>query len=317
MAAHRRARTLAIPPRCRLAGCLMRPRDLLDLAMLAMLWGGSFLLMRYAAPAFGPIALVEIRVTLAAVVLLLLMAFRAERAELRAQVAALGFVGVMNSAVPFVLFTYATLYVTGGFAAILNATTPMWTALVGWTWLRERLRLLQWLGLGLGVVGVAALLWGRLDFRPGSSQWQGTLAIGAALLGALAYGISATFTRRRLGGVSPLVVATGSQMAASLALLPLALFSWPEHVPGPTAWAAALVLAIACTALAYLLYFRLIARVGAVRAAAVTFLVPMFATLWGAIFLAETLTLQTIAGGVVILAGTALALGLVGSPRRS
>jgi drug/metabolite transporter (DMT)-like permease len=105
------------------------------------------------------------------------------------------------------------------------------------------------------------------------------------------------------------VVATGSQIVATIVMLPLAVFAWPEQTPDVGAWAAAIALAVGCTALAYLLYFRLIARVGAVRAAAVTFLVPVFATVWGSVFLAEELTLQMLVGGSVILAGTALALG--------
>jgi len=294
----------------------MRSRDLTDLVLLAALWGASFLFMRHAAPAFGPIALVQVRVTIAALILIVLLLLHGDRAALRSHALALGFVGVMNSAVPFVLLTYSTLYVTGGFAAILNATTPMWTALVGWVWLRDRIRPLQWLGLAIGVAGVSVLLWGRLDMRPGSSQWQVTVAIGAALLGAAAYGTSATFAKKRLAGVPALVVATGSQIAAAAVLLPLAIFAWPVQMPGVGAWASAVALAVACTALAYLLYFRLIARVGAVRAAAVTFLVPVFATAWGAIFLDEAVTLQMLVGGCIILAGTALALGLVGAPRR-
>lgn len=294
----------------------MRSRDLADLFALAALWGASFLFMRYAAPAFGPIALVQVRVTIAAGVLGLLLLWRGDRAALRSHAGPLAFVGVMNSALPFVLLTFATLYVTGGFASILNATTPMWAALIGWVWLRERIRPLQWLGLGIGVVGVAGLLWGRIDFRPQGSQWQATLAIGAALLGAVAYGTSATYAKRRLAGVPPLVVAAGSQVAATIVLLPFALVAWPAQTPAAGAWASAVALAVACTALAYLLYFRLIARVGAVSAAAVTFLVPIFATLWGNVFLAEAITLQMVAGGCVILTGTALALGLVGAPRR-
>lgn len=292
----------------------MRTRDLLDLVTLAALWGASFLFMRHAAPAFGPIALVQVRVAIAAFMLTCLLLLRGDRAALRSHAAPLAFVGVMNSALPFVLLTYATLYVTAGFAAILNATTPMWAALVGWVWLRDRIRPMQWIGLGIGAIGVAALLWGRLDLRPGSTGWQITLAIGAALLGALAYGTSATFAKTRLVGVPALVVATGSQIAAAIVLLPLAIVAWPDRTPGPDAWASAVALAVACTALAYLLYFRLIARVGAVRAAAVTFLVPVFATFWGSVFLAEEMRLQMLAGGCVILAGTALALGLIGAP---
>lgn len=294
----------------------MRPRDLTDLVLLAALWGASFLFMRIAAPAFGPIALVEVRVALAAVVLAGLLLARAERGALRTHAAALAVVGVTNSALPFVLLTYATLSLSGGFAAILNATTPMWAALVGWLWLSERIRAPQWLGLAIGLAGVVVLLWGKLDFRPGSTHWQASLAIAAALLAAASYGVSANFTRSKLAGVPALVVATGSQIGAALALLPFSFFVWPQPAPGPGPWSAAVALALACTALAYLLYFRLIARVGALRAAAVTFLVPMFATVWGAIFLGEAVTPQMIGGGGLILAGTALALGLFGRARR-
>jgi drug/metabolite transporter (DMT)-like permease len=292
----------------------MRTRDLFDLVTLAALWGASFLFMRHAAPAFGPVALVQVRVAVAAAMLMVLLFLRGDRSALRSHAAPLAFLGVMNSALPFVLLTYATLYVTGGFAAILNATTPMWAALIGWVWLRDRIRPLQWVGLGIGAAGVATLLWGKLDFQPGSNGWQITLAIGAALLGALAYGTSATFAKKRLVGVPPLVVAAGSQIAATVVLVPLAIFAWPQRMPGLEAWASAVALAVACTGLAYLLYFRLIARVGAVRAAAVTFLVPVFATFWGSVFLAEDVTLQMLVGGCIILAGTALALGLIDLP---
>lgn len=294
----------------------MRARDFADLVALAALWGASFLFMRYAAPAFGPVALVQVRVTIAAAFLLALLAWRGRPALLRAHAAPLGAVGVLNSAVPFVLFTYATLTVTGGFASILNATTPLWTALIGRMWLRDRISAWQWLGLAIGFAGVILLVWGRLDPNPSGAAWQDTLAIGAGLAGTLAYGISANFTRARLAGVPPLAVATGSQVSATVALLPLAIVFWPAQAPGAAAWAAAIVLAVACTGLAYLLYFRLIARVGAMRAAAVTFLIPVFATGWGAAFLAEPVTWQMLAGGAVILAGTALALGLVGATQR-
>ncbi len=290
----------------------MRPRDLLDLLILAALWGGSYLFMRISGPEFGPVALVQVRVSLAAVVLLVLLAFRGGVATLRQRTGHLVAVGVLNSALPFCLLTFGTLFVTGGFAAIVNATTPMWTAIVGWLWLRDRIRPMQAIGLLLGFAGVAVLLWGRVDLRPGGSHWQVTVAVAALLLAAAAYGIAAVYVKRHLTGVPSLSVAAGSQIGASLALLPFALFAWPAQQPSTGAWAGVVALAVACTALAYVLYFRLLARIGAVRSAAVTFLVPVFANAWGAAFLGETITLQMLVGGAVILTGTALALGLVG-----
>ncbi|GAB4477458.1 MAG: DMT family transporter [Burkholderiaceae bacterium] len=293
----------------------MKARDLTDLVALAALWGASFLFMRAAAPAFGPFALVEVRVAIAAACLLPLLAWRGGLAALRAQAPTLAVVGVLNSAVPFVLFTYSTLTLTAGFASILNATAPMWAALVAWLWLRERIRAAQWLGLAIGLAGVALLVWGRIDLRPGGSRWSATLAIAAALLASLSYGVAANYTKRRLAGVHALAVATGSQIAATFALLPFALWTWPNASVDANDWVAVIALGVACTGLAYILYFRLIDRVGAMRAASVTFLIPAFAVLWGAVFLHEAITARMAAGGAVVLVGTALALGLVGAPR--
>lgn len=293
----------------------MKPRDLTDFLLLAALWGASFLFMRMAAPAFGPFALVEVRVAIAAAFLLPLLAWRGGLASLRARAPTLALVGVLNSAIPFVLFTYSTLTITAGFASILNATVPMWAALVAWLWVRERIRAAQWLGLAIGLAGVVLLVWGRIDLRPGGSQWSTTLAIAAALLASLSYGVAANYTKRRLAGVNTLAVATGGQIAAALALAPFALATWPAAPIGARDWAAAIALGVACTGLAYILYFRLIDRVGAMRAASVTFLIPLFGVVWGAVFLSEAITLQMAAGGAVILIGTALALEFAGAPR--
>ncbi len=295
----------------------MKGRDLADLVALAALWGASFLFMRVAAPAFGAVVLVEVRVVIAVVFLLPILLARGGAAALRTHGRRTALVGVVNSALPFVLFTYATLSLAAGFTAILNATTPMWTALVAALWLRERVRALQWLGLAIGAVGVTALVWDKIEFRPASTQWHNTLAIGAALLGSLSYGVAANLARRTLAGVPALVTATGSQIGAALVLLAPAVIFWPAQSPSAGIWAAAIALGVACTGIAYILYFRLIERVGAMRAAAVTFLVPLFATFWGSIFLAEPLTTQMIGGGAIVLLGTALSLGLVGAPRRA
>jgi drug/metabolite transporter (DMT)-like permease len=301
----------------------MKLRDLIDLVLLAALWGAAFLFMRIAAPVFGPVALVEVRVAIAAACLLALLVVRRGAGpaghtglqDLRANAVPLLIVGVLHTAVPFVLFSYSVLSITGGFASILNATTPMWTALIAWLWLRQNFRAAQWLGLVIGMMGVVVLVWGKVDLKPGGTQWTATLAIGAGLLGAAAYGLAGNYARRHLAGVNSLAVATGSQMGAALVLLPLAIWLWPHTAIGGRAWGAVIALGIACTALAYILYFRLLESVGAVRALAVTFLIPLFAVFWGGVFLDESVSAQMILGGAVILMGTALALGLVGAPR--
>ena len=289
----------------------MKPRDLLDLTLLAALWGGSFLFMRYAVPDFGVVPLIWLRVALASVCLLPLLLMKGQLGALRERAGAVAVMGLFNSGLPFLLIAWATLSITAGLASIMNAMTPVFTALIGALWLGDRLDGRRSLGLLLGLAGVALLAADKADFRPGGSGW----AIVAMLLATACYGFAANHTRRYLQGVPALVNATGTQLVSALVLLPPALWSWPERMPGLGPWLAALVLGVACSALAYLLFFRLIARVGASRAVTVTFLVPVFGTLWGALFLGEPVTASMLAGGAVVLLGTGLATGVIGGQR--
>ena len=286
----------------------MKPRDLLDLTLLAALWGGSFLFMRYAVPDFGVVPLIWLRVALASICLLPLLLLKRQFGALRRQAGALTIMSLFNSGLPFLLIAWATLSITAGLASIMNAMTPVFTALIGALWLGDRLDGRRSLGLLLGLAGVALLAADKADFRPGGSGW----AIVAMLLATACYGFAANHTRRYLQGVPALVNATGTQLVSALVLLPPALWSWPERMPGLGPWLAALVLGVACSALAYVLFFRLIARVGASRAVTVTFLVPVFGTLWGALFLGEPVTVSMLAGGAVVLLGTGLATGVIG-----
>ena len=289
---------------------MMQRRDLVDLVLLGAVWGASFLFMRIAAPAFGPVALVEVRMLVGGLFLLPLLALRAGLPALREHGRRIALVGVLNSTAPFLLITYAMLTLTTAMGSVLNATVPMWTALVAALWLGERAGPPQWLGLAIGAAGVLVLVGDRLDFDPAGAGWTETVAIGAALLGMLLYGVSANVARRTLAGVPTLATATGSQLVAAVLLAPVTAFAWPAQAPSAGAWAAAIVLGLLCTGFAYVLYFRLIARIGAMRAANVTYLIPLFATVYGMVFLAEPLTLRLLAGGAIVLAGTALALGV-------
>ena len=290
----------------------MSSRDVAELLVLAALWGASFLFMRVAAPEFGPVALIALRVGLAALVLVPAMAVRGGAGQLRGRLVPVLVVGVVNSAIPFCLLAYATLWVTAGLASILNATSPLWGALVAHLWLRDRLTKARALGLAVGFSGVIFLFWGRASFKAGGAG----LAVVAALGATLSYGVAASYTKRRLAGVNPLAVAAGSQLAAALVLAPGAVLLWPAHPVTARAGAAVVALALACTAVAYVLYFRLIARVGPARAIAVTFLIPPFAMAWGALFLGERITMRMLLGALIVLAGTSLATGLVKLPQR-
>jgi drug/metabolite transporter (DMT)-like permease len=283
----------------------MQRRDAFDLVLLAALWGASFLFTRIAAPAFGPLALAEVRVAIAAAMLVPLLAWRAGLSELRAHAPRFLLLGAVNTAIPFSLFAYAALSITAGLASILNATAPLFTALVAWLWLRERLTALQWLGMAIGMAGVAWLSASKAQFAFDGSA----LAIGAAVLATVSYGVSASVVKRYFTGVRPLAVAAGSQGAAAVLLLPFAIATWPAGTPRVADWLSAIALGVLCTGLAYVLYFRLIARVGPATAMTVTFLIPAFAMLWGGLILGEAVNGTMLAGCAVILAGTALATG--------
>jgi drug/metabolite transporter (DMT)-like permease len=289
----------------------MKSRDLADLLLLAAIWGASFLLMRVAVPEFGPVALIEVRVAIAAAVLLPLVAWRGRWPQLRAHLGPALLVGVVNSALPFVLLAFALQTLNAGITSILNGMVPIWTALLAWVVLRQRVRGSQWLGLALGAVGVAVLVWDKLSWRPDTEAFAATLAVAACVAATVSYAVAAIFARKKLADTDPSAVAAGSQLGATLALPPLVFTAWPAATPSLNAWSATVALGVVCTAVAYLLYFRLLARIGAVNASSVTLLVPVFATIWGAIFLAEPITARLIIGGAIVLTGTALALGRV------
>jgi drug/metabolite transporter (DMT)-like permease len=292
----------------------MRGSDVAELVALAAIWGASFLFMRIGAPEFGPTALTFLRVAGATLLLLPLVAWYGHLAALRLNWKVISVVGLVNSALPFVLFSVAALALNTGLSAIFNATAPLWGAVIAWLWLGERLSASRVLGLAIGFAGVVWLAWDKASFKAGEHGVSAALAIGACLMATLCYGFAANYTRHRLAGVAPLAVAAGSQAAASLALVLPALWWMPASMPSSTAWGSVVALALLCTGVAYLLYFRLIAHVGASKAITVTYLLPLFAVLWGALFLDERPTPSMALGCLVILAGTALASGLVALP---
>jgi drug/metabolite transporter (DMT)-like permease len=290
----------------------LRPRDVAELIALAAVWGGSFLFMRVAVPAFGPIALAFLRVAGAALLLVPLLAARGDLAALRRHWRAIAVVGLVNSALPFLCFAYAALTINAGVSAIFNSATPLFAAVVAWAWLGDRMTPLRVLGLAIGFAGVLWIGWDKTEFGPGGSA----AAIAACLLATLSYGVGPSLTKRHLTGVPPLAVAAGSQVAAAVFLALPAALAWPVRAPDANAWSMIALLAIVGTGLAYVLYFRLIAHAGPANAVAVTYLIPIFAVTWGGLFLGEQLTLPLVMGCVVIFAGTALATGVIGTRMR-
>ncbi|SAI67098.1 membrane protein [Bordetella ansorpii] len=284
----------------------MTRRDGFDLFFLAAVWGGSFLFIRIAVPEFGPAALMELRVGVAALFLLPLATLRGKLPSIIARWPAVLGVGIFNAAIPFLLYAYAAKSLGAGFLSVANASTPVWGAVIGWLWLKDSLPARRQLGLAVAMVGIVVLVWDKLEFHSGGTG----PAVLAAVCAPLFYGVAANATKRYLAGVDALANATGSMTAAALVLMPLAIWNWPPQPVSFAAWQAVILLAVVCTGIAYIMFFRLIANVGPTAAVSVTFLVPVFGVLWGVWFLDEALTPRIVSGAAIILAGTALALGL-------
>jgi drug/metabolite transporter (DMT)-like permease len=284
----------------------MKLRDVFDLVTLGVLWGMSFLFIRVAVPEFGTFALMEVRVVLAAVVIVPLVLIRRQLPEVVAHWRGIALMGVMHYAIPFCLYAYAMLTLSAGYSSVINAAAPLFTGVVARVWLGERLDAGRVTGLALGFAGVALLVWDKLA----AAGSQDGLAVAATVLAAFCYGFAAVMAKRQLAGVNSLAVAGGSMSAAALVLLPLAIWLWPESPPSVYAWGTVMTLGLVCTALAFVLYFRLIASAGPSKAITVTYLIPVFAIVFGVLFIGEQVTVSMIAGGVVIALGTALATGL-------
>lgn len=286
-----------------------------EFVLLASLWGASFLFMRMGAAEFGPLPTAGLRVALATLFLWPILLHRGEWPALRRHWRPVLLAGLINSAIPFALFAWAVMHIATGLTSILNATVPLFGALVAWVWLGDRINRLRWLGLALGFVGVALLAW-RAPAGVGVKGSHAGWAIAACLLASTCYAVAASFARRYLVGIPPLATATGSQLGAALGLALPTLAYWPAQMPGLRAWAAIVAIAVLCTGIAYILYFRLIAHAGPSRALAVTFLAPVFAVFYGAVFLGEAVTPWMLACGGIIVCGTMLSTGLIGAPAR-
>ena len=285
-----------------------------EFILLAALWGASFLFMRLGTLEFGPLPTAGLRVAIASLALLPVMLSRGLWPQLRQHWKPVMICGLINSAIPFALFSFALLSISTGLSSILNATVPLFGALVAWLWLGDKPGASRTVGLVIGFIGVALLASGKASFKPGASGAVTAWGILACLLATISYAVAASFTRRYLSGLNSLMVATGSQIGAALGLALPTLLMWPAQAPSLKAWGALLALGTLCTAVAYVLFFRLIERLGPARAITVTFTIPVFAVFYGVTLLGETVTTWMLFCGVIVLCGTALATGLVKLP---
>lgn len=286
----------------------MRPADIIRLITLSALWGASFLFMRVAAPVLGALPTAFFRTLLAAASLAVILLVLRTAWRWDAQTRGAMLVGVVNSAVPFAMYAFAAKHLPAGYSAILNATTPLMGVLVGAAAFGETLTLRKLAGVAIGMAGVAVLT----QAGPVAATPLVLLAAGACLIATFCYGMAGFLARRLTAGLDSKQVALFSQVGASIALAPLFALNMPAGEAAswgsPNVWAAMAALGIVCTGLAYILYFRLIADIGPVKSLTVTFLIPLFGVLWGALFLAEVLSWAHAAGGALIAAALWLVL---------
>lgn len=277
--------------------------DLLLLIFLAALWGSSFLFIRIAVPFLGPFPLAAARVLLAGAALVLYGLATRRQLAFKGRMARFILLGAINGAVPFSLISWAELHLTASMAAIINSSTPLFGALISALWLNERVTPRRLLGLALGFAGVGVVVgWNPMPLT--------LAAVGAMLVASLHYALGSAYATRYLKGVPTLTMAAGQQLGAGLVLLPLALALPPIAMPPGPALYSLLALALAGTALAYLVFFRLLDRVGPTSTLSVTYLVPIFGLIWGRIFLAEPVGLGLLAGLALVLTSVTLVAGV-------
>jgi drug/metabolite transporter (DMT)-like permease len=284
----------------------MRPIDHARLLLLAALWGASFLFMRIAAPALGGMFTASVRVVLGVVSLAIFLRLMGVRLRLGKHLGATLLLGIVNTGVPVLMYALAARSLPAGYSAILNATTPLMGVVIGGAFFAERIDARKMLGIALGITGVVALTAaGPIEVTPAI-----VLGTAGCLVATSCYGASGFLTRRWIaerGGLDPRLVAFGSLVGASLFLLPFLVGSM-AHSPSlfgavvatPALLLALFALGVGCTAWGSILYFRLVNDIGPIRCLTVTFLIPPFGILWGAIVLHEQVTWAHLLGSALI-----------------
>ncbi|NRA55295.1 MAG: DMT family transporter [Gammaproteobacteria bacterium] len=278
--------------------------NFMRLLLLAALWGGSFLLMRVTAGTLGPTMLIGGRVGFAALFLLAIGFYLKRQLVFRRHWQHFFIIGFFNSALPFLLFAYAAQTLTAATMSVVNATAPIWGAIIGAIWTKTALNRQTVIGLGLGIAGVSILVGLQANFDLSVA----IIPISAATLAAVSYGIATNYAKSA-PAVSSFDNAHGSMWAATLIIVPLLPFFPATEPVSSSIVLAVIALGVLCTGVAYLLYFKLIADVGAAPALSVTFLVPVFGILWGYLFLDESVGWHTVAGSALVIWGTMLVTG--------
>jgi drug/metabolite transporter (DMT)-like permease len=280
--------------------------DYLVLILLSAIWGASFLFLRVSSPVFGPFFLIEMRVASGLLVLFPLCIAMKKHHEIIANWRSLFVLSLCNMTLPFCLLAYATLSIGAGFASILNATVPFFTAILAFTFWQQKLSLTAVMGMLLGFVGVVLLM---LSYSGPITANVPLKAIAAGLLGAVLYGLAINLTAAHLYKLSGVAITTGSLLFSSIILLPFAYWQMPDVLPTGSIWFSVFSLGIVCTGFAFVLFYRLISRIGSNLAVTNTFLIPLFSLFWGNLFLAEEVTTFMLFACMLVLAGVGMTTG--------
>lgn len=291
----------------------MKLRYFFILIVLGAIWGSSFLFARISVGEFGAIPLSAVRSSIGAAILLPMMLFSSGWQPFISNWKHLIVLGLISTALPFTFITLTTQFSTAGFASILNSFTSIMSALIAWVWLKEYLSMQAILGICLSFIGVVIMV---VDTQSISSEYI-VLPVLTGLGAAFFYGLTGNYSKKYADGLPPIVSAAGCQIFAALFLIPPAIFLWPENSISTGGWINALILGVLCTALAFILFFHLLEKIGVVRTMIVTYLIPLFGLFWGFLFLDEIITLNITAGALLILAGVALTTGIVTYFRRN
>ena len=278
----------------------MKTNHIIGLICLGAIWGSSFIFMRVLAPVLGPIATADFRVLLGGATLLIYYLVVGYNAEWKSNWRHYLVIWVLNSAIPFSLFSFAALHIPAGYSALLNSTAPLFGSVFSALWLGEALTARKLTGVVLGASGVALVA--RIGVANNIDE-HFTISLVACLVAAMCYSLTGIYIKKFASGAKSLGIAGASQLFAGLALLPILPFAPIRGEISSLVVANMLALAILCSAIAYVLYFRLISEVGPTKALTVTFLIPVFGMIWGAIFLNEPITMSMLGGAGLIVMG--------------
>ncbi len=285
----------------------LKSKHLTVFIFLAAIWGAGFMFIRVAAPAFGSLPLAFVRVLIGALALgvlgLILRKQRLTGEHLKWSLA----IGLLSPAIPFALFAYALQTLPAGYGSVLNATVPFWGVAIGALYFKERIAPTKIMALCVAVVGLAIMLGlGTVPVNEASIK-----AALACVLANFIYSIAGYVSKYKLAGADSFGQSLGALVGSAVVLLPLALWKWPAAMPSAGDWGAVAVLGVFCSAMAYVMYFWLIANAGVIYSMSVTLLIPVFGVLAGAVFLGERLTLLSAIGGVMTLLATAVVIGVL------